>query len=119
MSDASNNAAFQATDVANRMAELGQRYLARTVGDLDELRTQVSRIHEGDAATLKSIEMMAHRIRGSGAMFGFELLSDAAGEIEMLAADAKLGLQLDRSALQARFSALLRILAFVLSAARQ
>jgi len=105
-------------EMERRMAELGQRYLVRTAGELEELKQWVDRIPEGDEATVKAIEMLSHRIRGSGAMFGFELVSDVAGEIEMLSVDAKLGLQPDRAALQMRLAALLRVLTFVLGAAR-
>ncbi len=104
-------------DLARRMAALGQRYLQRTVGELDELQTLVQEVVAGDVATLRNIEILAHRIRGSGAMFGFELVSDVAGEIEFLAVDAKLGLHPDRPALRARFAAQLRVLAFTLRAA--
>jgi hypothetical protein len=106
-------------DVARRMAELGQRYLERTVGELDQLGALVARVPQGDEAVFKSIEMLSHRIRGSGAMFGFELVSDVAGEIELLAADAVLGLHPARSTLQMRFTALLRVLAFVLRSAQR
>lgn len=106
-------------DVQKRMAELGQRYLERTVGELGQLQTFIEEVSHGDADSLKNIEVLAHRIRGSGAMFGFDLMSDVAGEIELLAADAKLGLQLDRQALHMRLAAMLRVLTFVLDAARR
>ncbi len=102
-----------------RMAELAQRYLVRTAGELEELNGLVERIPGGDEATVKAIEVLSHRIRGSGAMFGFNLVSDVATEIESLAVDSKRGLQPDRLALQMRFAALLRVMTFVLNAARQ
>lgn len=108
-----------AADLARRMAELGQRYLERTAGEVNELAALVAAIPGGDPATYQSLERLAHRIRGSGAMFGFELISDVAGEIELLAADAKLGLHVDRAVLQQRFNALLRVLAFVIKAAQE
>jgi hypothetical protein len=89
------------------------------VGELDQLGALVARVPQGDEAVFKSIEMLSHRIRGSGAMFGFELVSDVAGEIELLAADAVLGLHPARSTLQMRFTALLRVLAFVLRSAQR
>jgi chemotaxis protein histidine kinase CheA len=105
-------------EMERRMAELGQRYLERTTGELDELRGLVAKIPEGAEGTYKAIEVLSHRIRGSGAMFGFDLVSDVAGEIELLAVDAKLGLLPDRIAVQMRFAALLRVMNFVLTAAR-
>ena len=122
MSEATSKPANTITDnpdVQRRMAELGQRYLERTAGELGQLQSFIEQVARGDADALKNIEVLAHRIRGSGAMFGFELMSDVAGEIELLAADAKLGLQLDRQALQMRLAAMLRVLTFVLGAARR
>jgi chemotaxis protein histidine kinase CheA len=101
-----------------RMAALGQRYLERTAGELVELSTLVERV-PNDEAAIKAIEVLSHRIRGSGAMFGFELMSDVAGEIELLSVDAKLGLLPDRTVLKMRLAALLRVLTFVLSSARK
>jgi HPt (histidine-containing phosphotransfer) domain-containing protein len=106
-------------NLQKRMAELGQKYLQRTVTELDELQSLVERVAAVDATTFKEIEILAHRIRGSGAMFGFDLISDAAFGIEMLAVDAKLELHPDRVALQARFAALARILAFVVQSAKK
>jgi HPt (histidine-containing phosphotransfer) domain-containing protein len=87
-------------DVQRRMAELGQRYLERTAGELLQLQSYIEQLAQGDGEAVKNIEVLAHRIRGSGAMFGFELMSDVAGEIELLAA-------------------MLRVLTFVLGAARR
>jgi len=106
-------------DLQQRMAELGQKYLQRTAAELADLQAMIARVATADAAVFKEIEILAHRIRGSGAMFGFDLISDAAFGVEMLAVDAKLELHPDRVALQARFAALARLLAFVVDAAKQ
>ena len=85
------------TDMRRKMAEIGVRYLARTITEIVDLQRMVTQLASGGNATLKEIEVLAHRIRGSGAVFGFAKLSDAAGVIEMLAVDSALN---DRDAAQ-------------------
>jgi chemotaxis protein histidine kinase CheA len=77
-------------DMQRKMAEIGARYLARTAGELGDLQRMVTQLPTGGNTTLKEIEVLAHRIRGSGAVFGFTRLSDVAGIIEMLAVDSAL-----------------------------
>jgi HPt (histidine-containing phosphotransfer) domain-containing protein len=77
-------------DMQRKMAEIGARYLARTTAELGDLQRMVTELPTGGNATLKEIEILAHRIRGSGAVFGFAQLSDIAGVIEMLAVDSAL-----------------------------
>ncbi|HYM33840.1 MAG TPA: Hpt domain-containing protein [Steroidobacteraceae bacterium] len=105
-------------DLQQRMADLGRKYLDRTAAELRDLQNLIAQIPAGDDTTYKNIEILAHRIRGSGAMFNFSLISDAAFGIEMLAVDAKLGLHAERIALQARFAAFARLLEFVVQAAQ-
>ena len=68
-----------------KLAEIGARYLARTVSEITDLQRLVSELPGGGKPILKEIEVLAHRIRGSGAVFGYVKLSDIACEIEMLA----------------------------------
>jgi HPt (histidine-containing phosphotransfer) domain-containing protein len=68
-----------------KLAEIGARYLARTASEITDLHRLVAELPNGGKSTLKEIEVLAHRIRGSGAVFGYVKLSDIAGEIEMLA----------------------------------
>ena len=75
------------TNVNDRLVELGVRYLQRTASELPLLREWLGNFTNDPVHALKEIEVISHRIRGSGAMFGFAELSDAAGEVEMLAAD--------------------------------
>ena len=75
-------------NLASRMAAIGQRYLARTQTEIAELHALVARLSTADPQALKDIELLAHRIRGSGAVFGYHKLSDAAGVIEALALHA-------------------------------
>ncbi len=75
-------------EMRRKFVAIGARYLARTATEIGDLQKLVTRLQAGDVATLKEIEILAHRIRGSGAVFGFTKLSDAAGVIEMLAVDS-------------------------------
>jgi HPt (histidine-containing phosphotransfer) domain-containing protein len=72
-------------NLPSRMAAIGQRYLARTQTEIVELHALMARLSTSDLQALKDIELLAHRIRGSGAVFGYHKLSDAAGIIEMAA----------------------------------
>jgi HPt (histidine-containing phosphotransfer) domain-containing protein len=74
-------------DLQKKFSDIGVRYLARTQGELSDLRTLVDRLRSGDAAAVKDLELLAHRIHGSGAVFGFHDLSNAAGAVETLAVD--------------------------------
>ncbi|MGH6610906.1 MAG: Hpt domain-containing protein [Burkholderiaceae bacterium] len=73
-----------------QMLEIGNRYLSRTLGELASLHDLMDKVRGGldseRAACLKDIERMAHKIYGSGAMFGFDEVSERAREVELLAA---------------------------------
>jgi HPt (histidine-containing phosphotransfer) domain-containing protein len=89
----------------HKMAEIGARYLARTVTEIGDLEKLVAHLPTGGKDTLKEIEVLAHRIRGSGAVFGYAKLSDAAGLIEMLAVE-RAGKEFSNAAeLMAQFNA--------------
>jgi hypothetical protein len=88
-----------------KMAEIGARYLARTVAEILDLQKLVEQLPTGGKPTLREIEVLAHRIRGSGAVFGYAKLSDAAGEIEMFAVNSALADQLDVVELAAKLTA--------------
>ena len=68
-----------------KFVAIAARYLTRTRGEVDDLRKHVSELTNNTQAALKELELLSHRIRGSGAVFGFAKISDVAGEIEMLA----------------------------------
>jgi HPt (histidine-containing phosphotransfer) domain-containing protein len=68
-----------------KLAELAQRYLRRTADEVVAIHAAVERYANGDANALREIERAAHRIRGSGGMFGFNAVGDAASEIEIAA----------------------------------
>jgi hypothetical protein len=55
----------------SQLHDIADRYLLRTVRETDELLEFVSKSLAGDAPALKQTEQLAHKIHGSGAMFGF------------------------------------------------
>lgn len=73
-----------AEQIQEKLRSLGERYLRRTYGELDQLDNAIEDLRAGSAGALKEIERMMHKIRGSGAMFGFTEISDCAGRGEML-----------------------------------
>ena len=89
----------------SKMAEIGARYLARTVSEIADLEMMVARLPASGKVALKEIEVLAHRIRGSGAVFGYAKLSDAAGEIEMLAVSSAATELANATDLMAQFTA--------------
>ena len=68
-----------------QMAQIGTRYLGRTLGEMQRMRELLQSALNGSPALLKDLEHLAHKIHGSGAMFGFELVSDQAAQVEHLA----------------------------------
>jgi CheY-like chemotaxis protein len=78
-----------ATDAAeaqlrDQVKALGEKFLTRTAGQIVILREYLARLRSGDQEALTGIQELSHKIHGSGAMFGFAELSEAAGEIERL-----------------------------------
>lgn len=70
-----------------QMAEIGNRYLLRTLGELPRLRELVAQLRSappGDLSGIEELEQMSHKIHGSGAMFGFDAVSESARKVELL-----------------------------------
>jgi HPt (histidine-containing phosphotransfer) domain-containing protein len=67
---------------SDKLAEIGGRYVKRTLTEMPELHRLLEAAITGDAAAFHQIGRLAHRIHGSGAMFGFNALSDVAGRLE-------------------------------------
>ncbi len=63
---------------------LSAKFLVRTEGQIVQLREQLQQLRLGNRAALQSIQEVAHKIHGSGAMFGFATLSEHGGAIERL-----------------------------------
>jgi HPt (histidine-containing phosphotransfer) domain-containing protein len=71
-----------------QIAEIGGRYLRRTLSELPQMRALLERLVREPAQAaglMQEIERMAHKIYGSGAMFGFDLVSGCAREVELVA----------------------------------
>jgi CheY-like chemotaxis protein len=63
---------------------LGERFLQRTRDEAVRVRGLIDVIQPGDKAEIEKLKNLAHRIRGSGATFGFVAVSECAAEIEHL-----------------------------------
>lgn len=74
-------------ELQQKIADIGGRYIQRTAGELASLRELIGKARAGNAAALQDIEHLAHKIYGSGAMFGFEAVSDRARALELAAKD--------------------------------
>ena len=70
----------------SKVSALSEKFLERTRSQVTELAGLIEATGHGDTSVLSQLEKIAHKIHGSGAMFGFPSLSDAAGEIEKCAA---------------------------------
>jgi HPt (histidine-containing phosphotransfer) domain-containing protein len=73
----------------SQLRDIADRYLARTVREVDELQDLIAQALGGDATAVKQTEQLAHKIHGSGAMFGFHDVSEYAGNVERLVVDGK------------------------------
>jgi chemotaxis protein histidine kinase CheA len=98
-------------DMQRKMSEIGARYLVRTSNEVADLRRHVTTLAVEGRSALKAIEMLSHRIHGSGAVFGFGKVSDVAGQIEMLAVQGSAADVLDAAMLAAQFSGYIQQLA--------
>lgn len=67
-----------------RMAELKEKFIERTHGELATLRRSLAVLEAGDPAALGVIVQLTHRMAGTGATLGLDALSERAQEIEKL-----------------------------------
>jgi CheY-like chemotaxis protein len=70
------------TNLLLHVTRLGEKFLARSKDEAVVLRALSEHAHEGNPIVMEEIERMAHKINGSGAMFGFSAVSTCAAEIE-------------------------------------
>jgi len=68
-----------------RLAELREKFIDRTQGELAAMRESLAQLQAGQAAGLGEIVRLAHRMAGTGATLGLDALSDQARCIEKLA----------------------------------
>ncbi len=65
---------------------LSAKFLQRTAVQIPQLQNELERLAAtGDRDALRVIQNIVHKIHGSGAMFGFDLISDRAGDLEAFA----------------------------------
>jgi HPt (histidine-containing phosphotransfer) domain-containing protein len=74
-------------ELQQKIADIAGRYIQRTAGEIGGLRELIGKVRDGNAAAVKDIEHLAHKIYGSGSMFGFEAVSDQARALELTAKD--------------------------------
>ncbi|HWE44896.1 MAG TPA: Hpt domain-containing protein [Caulobacteraceae bacterium] len=72
-------------DARQKLANLRERFLVRTAGDLKEIETALANPNTMDRMKLRAT---AHRLAGAAGTFGFPELSEAAGAAD----DALMGL---------------------------
>ena len=82
-----------------RMAELKQKFIERTHGELELMRASLAALEGGDAAALGTIVQLAHRMTGTGATLGLDALSDRAQDIERLGEASAAGSPFDAGTL--------------------
>lgn len=69
----------------SKLSEIGVRYINRTLAELDQLKALSEAAAAGSSEALQELGTLAHRIRGSGAMFGFHAISKSAESLELFA----------------------------------
>jgi HPt (histidine-containing phosphotransfer) domain-containing protein len=79
----------RSAELQSQMDRIGGRFLDRVLADFDAMEKALALFGAGDATAAGTLEMFAHRIHGSSAIFGFAALSDAAGALETLLASGQ------------------------------
>jgi HPt (histidine-containing phosphotransfer) domain-containing protein len=74
----------KAARLLEKLATIREGFLHRTRGELPLLLELLGRIEAGDSTGLVQLQVFAHRIHGSGAVFDFAAISESAGQIENL-----------------------------------
>jgi HPt (histidine-containing phosphotransfer) domain-containing protein len=75
--------------VRRQMAAIGDRFLDRVLAEFDAMEQGLAVLGAGDASAVRVLELFAHRIHGSSAIFGFAALSEAAEALEVLLASGQ------------------------------
>lgn len=75
--------------IRQRMNELRMQFVKRTLGELGGMGDLLERVRGGDAPALREMELLAHKINGTGATFGLPGISSHAADIERLVAREK------------------------------
>ena len=61
---------------------LAGRFLKRTIDQVAAFREQATQFSQGNTDALQAVQDVAHKIHGSGAVFGFPGISEAAERLE-------------------------------------
>lgn len=83
MTDTSDTGPQPGLEIQDQLRILGGKFLSRTRDQTAQLRQWLRDLPHG-AEPLAPLEEIAHKIHGSGAMFGFAAISTCAGEMESL-----------------------------------
>lgn len=75
-------------ELQQKIADIAGRYIQRTAGELAGLRELIAKVRDGNVTAAKDIEHLAHKVYGSGSMFGFEAVSEQARALELAAKNA-------------------------------
>jgi chemotaxis protein histidine kinase CheA len=70
-----------------QITTLAGKFVKRTLNELHTFQEQLRAFAQGDCSVLPSIAAVAHKIHGSGAVFGFNRISEAAGALERLSVE--------------------------------
>lgn len=73
-------------ELQRQLDQIGDRFVQRLLSELAMMRELIADVKAGDSAGLKELELFAHRIHGSSAMFGFDRLAETSGELEKIVA---------------------------------
>lgn len=82
--------ATKKADLAQYLAQLGTRFLQRTRNEAVVLHSLAERANDGNPIVIEQIERLAHKIQGSGSMFGYPAVSMCAGHLESLVEKVRL-----------------------------
>jgi CheY-like chemotaxis protein len=76
--------------VQQHVVQLGDRFLQRTRDETVILHTLAEHAHNGDPVVIEQMERMAHKIHGTGSMFGYAAVSVCAAALESLVEEVRL-----------------------------
>lgn len=83
-SEGGGGASDRPAELQRQMDQIGDRFLQRLLAELAMMHELIADLEAGEFSGLKDLELFAHRIHGSSAMFGFTAISALAGELEKL-----------------------------------
>jgi HPt (histidine-containing phosphotransfer) domain-containing protein len=86
------------TTLQQKLQAIAKRYIDRTIRETDVLRAHIEACIAGEINRIPDIESIAHRIHGSGAMLGFQDLSEHAAVLERFVMPLRMKPALDADA---------------------